>query len=263
MSRRHIRLSAAMSALAVAAVGTAVAQAVIVQKGTMRMSVDSNLSPKKLPRDDRAPIAVSISWKVGTIDESEPPKLKKLKIEINRNGLLESLGIPICPIDKIQPATTERALANCRPSLVGRGQFSAIVGLEGQEKYVAKGKMVVFNSERGGKPFLYGQIYTAYPFANSFVIPFKVDRIKNGTYGTALTATLPPSLQAWGNLTEISMRLSRKYSYEGRRHSFLSAACPTPEGVPVASFSLARTSFVFSGGIKASTKLSDECRVRH
>jgi hypothetical protein len=226
------------------------------------VAVNGRLSPTKLPREERAPISVSVGWKIGTTDGAEPPRLKKLKIEINRSGFLNPVGLPPCPYDKIQPASTSRALKNCRQSLVGRGSFSAIVGLEGQESYVAEGKMVVFRSEKNGKPVLYGQIYSALPFANSFVITFDVKTIKGGTYGTALTATLPRSLRAWGNLTQINMRLSRTFTVKGKRRSFLSAACETPKGVPEASFRLARTSFDFVGGARVSTTLTDDCRVR-
>ena len=59
------------------------------------------------------------------------------------------------------------------------------------------------------------------------------------------------------------MRLSRKFAYKGKRRSFLTAACPTPKGVGIASFNLARTSFAFTGGKKVSSTLTDDCRVRH
>lgn len=231
-------------------------------KGNLVTTVTAKLSPHRLPRSGRAPVAVSLGWKVTTKDGSEPPTLKKLKIEINRNGILDPTGLPVCPYSKIQPASTSRALRNCRSSLVGRGTFAALVGIEGQQSYVSKGKMVVFNSEKGGKPVLFGQIYSAHPFSSSFVIIFKVSKERHGKYGTILNAVLPANLRAWGNLTEIKMKLSRKFGYKGQRRSFLSANCPTPKGVSIASFNLARTSFAFEGGPKVSSTLTDHCKVR-
>jgi hypothetical protein len=241
---------------------SALAAADTKQVGTLQLSVRGALSPSRLPRDKRAPIAVAVGWRIGTTDGTAPPKLKTLKIEINRNGILDLFGLPTCPYEKIQPASTSRALANCRAALVGRGSFAAIVGLEGQESYLTKGQMVVFNGQKGGKPVLYGQIYSPLPFASSFVITFKINQAKSGTYGTALTANLPATLRDWGNLTEIDMRLSRKFSYQGKRRSFLSAGCPTPKGVPAATFRLARTSFAFVGGAKLSSTLTDSCRAK-
>jgi hypothetical protein len=260
---RIARLALAGAALA-ALLGAAVAYAESETKvvGNVEMTTSATLSPERLPREGRAPVAVTLGWKVATTDGTTPPTLKKLRIDINRNGILDPTGLPICPYAKIQPASTQRALKNCRSSLVGRGSFAALVGLEGQESYVSRGKMVVFNSERGGKPVLFGQIYSALPFSSSFVITFKVSKVRKGEYGTSLTAVLPPNLRAWGNLTEITMRLSRKYGYRGRQRSFLSANCPTPKGVGVASFKLARTSFAFVGGQQLGSILTDSCRVR-
>ena len=261
MSNRLAKLAVALTLLPALAAGFAQANTRIV--GNLVISVSASLSPKKLPREGRAPVAVSIAWKVATTDGTEPPPLRKLAIEINRNGILDPTGLPICPYAKIQPASTSRALKNCRASLVGRGTFAAIVGLEGQQHSLTSGRMVIFNSKRGGKPVLFGQIYSGYPFAHSFVIVFKVDKRRQGPYGTTLTAELPASLRAWGNLTEIKMRLSRKYGYQGKRRSFLSANCPTPKDVGTASFNLARTSFTFVSGRKVSSTLSDSCRVSH
>jgi len=105
----------------------------VTQEDNVRVAVDGKLSPKKLPREGEAPISVSVGWKIESADGSPPPKLKGLRIEINRHGRFDTTGLPVCPIAKIQPATTQRALSNCRSALVGRGSFSAQIALKGQE----------------------------------------------------------------------------------------------------------------------------------
>jgi hypothetical protein len=121
---------------------------------------------------------------------------------------------------------------------------------------------LVFNAKEGDRPVLFGQIYAPHPFATSFVIVFKLQRLAKGTYGTALTASLPEALGSWGNLTGIEMTLQRRYSYKGKSHSYISAGCPAPEGAGQAAFALARTSFGFEGGQRLSSVLSGSCRVR-
>jgi hypothetical protein len=237
---------------------------VVAQKENLRVSVTGKLSPKRLPRKGTAPISVSVGWDIATIDGSPPPKLKTLQVEINRNGRFDSEGLPTCPYAKIQPATTQRALANCKAALVGQGSFSANIALKGQEgeSYAAQGKLLVFNGEDKGKPVLFGQIYSAHPFATSFVIVFAVKQVSKGTYGTLLRAELPKALRSWGDLTGIEMNLSRRYGFNGERHSYVSAGCPAPKGFGLASFKLARTSFAFSGGAELATTVVGECRVR-
>jgi len=249
----------AIASLLLAAIASA---ATITQKGNLRVAVQGKLSPKQLPRDGVAPIAVSVGGEISTTDESLPPQLKSIRIELNRNGQIDYQGLAVCPYPKIQPGSTSRALAGCRDSLVGEGSFSAAITLAGQEPYPTEGKLVVFNGEKKGKPVLYGHIYASRPFATSFVIVFKLSKHKSGTYGTVLDAPLPKAMKAWGRLTGLQMTLSRRYSVGGKRHSYLSSGCPAPKGISTVPFSLARTSFAFAGGVQMTSVLSDECRAR-
>jgi DNA-binding beta-propeller fold protein YncE len=232
------------------------------QKGSLRLALGGELTPRRLPRKGSAPVAVAIDWKLATTDGSAVPPLKSVRIEINRHGLLDYSGLPVCDADRIQPASSSRALAACRDALVGQGRFEADISLAGQESYPAAGRLLVFNGVSHGKPVLLGQIYSPRPFATSFVIVFKVQGLRRGTYGTALTAKLPAALAGWGNLTGVRMKLSRQYRAGGKRRSYLSAGCPAPKGFPGASFPLTRASFDFGGGLRMSDTLVRSCRAR-
>jgi hypothetical protein len=241
---------------------TAIVSATITQKGNLRVAVQGKLSPRQLPRKGLAPIAVSVGGEISTTDETLPPQLKSIRIELNRNGQIDYQGLPVCPYPKIQPASTSRALAGCRSSLIGEGSFSADITLAGQEPYPIEGKLVVFNGQKGGKPVLYGHIYSSRPFATSFVIVFELSKQPHGTYGIVLDAPLPKAMKAWGRLTGLEMTLSRRYRSGGHRHSYLSAGCPLPHGIGITSFPLARTSFVFSDRTTMRAVLTSTCRAR-
>ena len=261
MSARAARFAAVL-ALAALAVGAALAHAEIVQKGILRVDVEGELAPRRLPRTGTAPISVTVGGVVSTTDESLPPQLKRIRIEINRHGRLETAGLPECKIAQIQPASTARALRACRPALVGKGSFSVDVVLGGQEPYPTSGRLLIFNGAYRGKPALLGQIYSAHPFSNSFVIPFVIASKPRGRYGLTLTATLPRALTNWGHVTALHMRLARRYSYRGHRRSLISAGCPAPKGFPGAVFTLARTTFSFAGGTRLGSSLTRNCTVR-
>jgi hypothetical protein len=234
----------------------------VTQKGALRLALGGKLAPQKLPREGSAPVSVAVDWKLSTTDGTPVPKLKAVRIEINRHGRLDLAGLPTCNVNRIQPASTDRALAACRSSLVGQGTFEADISLAGQEPYATKGKLLVFNGKSHGRPVLFGQIYSPKPFATSFVITFEIQRLKGGTYGTALSAKLPKALASWGNLTAVDMRLSRKYVHAGKQRSFLSAGCPAPKGFPSASFPLTRASFSLAGGVAMSETLTRSCKAR-
>ena len=256
------RRALAVSAVGVLVLGAASTRAEVVQQGNVRVAVSGNLSPQSLPRAGAAPIAVTVEGSIATVDGSLPPTLKTLRIELNRHGRLDSRGLPECRIGQIHPASSAQALAACRPALVGQGSFSIDVVLGTQDPYPTQGRLLVFNGAYRGRPALLGQIYAAHPFANSFVIPFQIDRLEHGPYGIALTARLPRAFTNWGHVTGLRMRFSRRYSYRGARHSFISAGCPAPSGFSGAPFQLARATFAFAGGPTLSTMLSRSCQVK-
>ncbi len=248
--------------LAAALLATSLATAETAQKGTLRVSVSGKLSPKKLPRTGAAPIKVSVGGQISTTDQSPPPRLKTMEIELNRGGKIDYTGLPLCPYSAIQTASSSRALSACKAALVGKGSFDAEITLAGQAPYPIQGKLLAFNGKSKAKPALFGQIYASHPFATSFVIVFAIKKTGKGTYGTVLAATLPKALSTWGKLTGIEMNLSRHYSYRGRSHSYLSAACPAPKGFSTVAFSFARASFGFEGGKTLSSTLTRSCRVK-
>jgi hypothetical protein len=82
---------------------------------------------------------------------------------------------------------------------------------------------------------IFVQVHGNHPTPATSVITFYI-RHPRGGYGTILNGTLPPALNHYGYVKRISLRLQRRFTYKGQPRSYLSAACATPPGVPVASF---------------------------
>jgi hypothetical protein len=235
----------------------------IVQNGNLRVLVNGKLSPKALPRHGTAPISVSVSGAVSTTDGTAPPQLRTMQIDVNRHGRFDTVGLPVCRYNDIQPASDARALAACRPALVGEGQFAGTIALPGSaEPFPMEGRLLLFNGRQHGRPVLFGHIYSAKPFASSFVMVFEMRTAPHGEYGTTLTANLAKALGAKRNLESIEMTLSRRYRYRGASHSYISSGCPAPKGFPGITFPLARTSFSFAGGKKLTKVLEKSCRAK-
>jgi hypothetical protein len=231
--------------LGVLLITATLASAATVQVGNLRITVLSQIKPYKLPRVKPAPIAVFIAGHLETANGQIPPQLQAMKIKVNRHGLLQSRGLAVCHTAQVQPASTERALANCGDALVGSGQFWAHIILPGQEPYPTRGRLLIFNGRQHGHPALLAQIYTANPFNSSFVIAFAIRRIDQRPYGTELSASFPEALGNWGYLDRIKLTLRREYAYRGQRLSYFNAACPAPKGTTRAAFKLAYADFFF------------------
>jgi hypothetical protein len=237
-------------------------EAVVIQRGGLRVSFDGKLAPKKLPREGSAPVRVSVAAKISATKEGkDPPSLQRISIAINRYGHFDTAGLPVCTERDIQPATTQNALRACKSSMVGVGTFSASVGLSRQSPFPAEGKMYAFNARVDGKPAILAHVYGTKPVPTSFTFPFVLQPSK-GTFGTTLVAKLP-STGKEGFITGLSMNLGRNYSFKGKRHSYLSASCPAPKGFAgVPSFPLAHADFEFRGGRSMGSTLVRSCGVR-
>lgn len=234
----------------------------VIQDQGLRITVLAQIKPFKLPRVKPSPIAVFLAGHITTPSGATPPQLQKMVIEVNRHGLLSSVGLPSCTIDEVQPASDKRALAKCGDALVGSGRFYASVVFPDQSPYPTRGRLLIFNGRVAGKPALFAHIYTRTPFATSFVITFSIRRIHDGPYGTELTAELPSTLGEWGYVDRIKLTLKRKYTYRGKQLSYFNSACPAPRQTRFANFPLALAKFYFGDHRPVSLKVQKTCEVK-
>jgi hypothetical protein len=258
MTAAPLRLLA--TALALVAAAGALANAEVVQKGDLRVSFQGQFSPHALPRQGTVPIAVAIGGRISTTDGAPPPQLRRITIEINRSGQLSAAGLPVCDLKDIQPSTNRGALAACGDSLVGTGSFSANVELPEQAPFPSNGKVLAFAGREGGRPVILAHVYGTEPIPTSYTLPFQIGTAR-GDFGTVLTASLPQVTSDWGFVTGIDLRLNRRFSFRGKRRSYLSAGCPAPAGFPGVSFPLVRASFAFARGTTLTSVLSRSCKV--
>jgi hypothetical protein len=254
------------SVLAAAIVGAglliaALASGAVVQQGNLRITVQSQIQPYKLPRTGTAPIAVFLSGHVGSVDGTVPPQLQRMKVEVNRHGLLQSHGLPVCPLGEIAASSSSRALSSCGDAEIGSGRFWATIVLPDQRPYPTRGKLLVFNGRKGGRPALFAHIYTNKPFATSFVIAFTIKRISQGPYGTELAASFPQALGSWGFVDRIKLTLRREYTYKGHQRSYFNAGCPAPSGTDRTVFPLAVASFYFAQAKPIVLGVNKSCAV--
>ncbi len=234
----------------------------VVQRGDVRLTFLSQVAPYRLPRSAPAPITVFFAGHVASTRGGIPPQLKRMKIEVNRHGLLRSEGLPACRISQIVTASTRKALELCGSALIGSGRFWAHIVLADQSPYPTQGRILIFNARRGARKMVLAHIFTSSPFPSSFVIPFTVRAVSGGTYGTVLTAPLPQALGDWGYVDRIKLNLKRKYSYRGRSLSYFNASCPALGRTTRTAYSLARAYFYFEGRKPLPVAVNKACGVK-
>jgi hypothetical protein len=237
----------------------ALAQAETIQKGGVRVAFDGRITPQKLPRHGMGPVKVSVATEIAASQGKPLAQLTRIEIAINSHGKLDATGLPKCEVADIQPATTEKALQECRGSLVGEGSFASSVSLSKQATFPSRGKLYAFSGTYKGKPAILAHVYGTEPVPTSFTLPFTITKAK-GVFGTTLTARIPASEDNF--ITAIDLTLSRSFTYKGKKRSYASAGCPAPEGFPGATFPFAKASYAFAGGKKLSSTLTRSCTAR-
>ena len=51
-----------------------------------------------------------------------------------------------------------------------------------------------------------------------------------------IKTSLPKSARKWAYVTHFDMKLRRIYTYQGKKHSYVSAGCAAPDGFPGAVY---------------------------
>jgi hypothetical protein len=258
--RRRLPIFVLAALLALSA--GAIAWAAVEKQGNVLVHFEAGFSPRALPRQTPAPIEVTIKGAVSTTDGSHPPPLKVLEIQLNRNGRLYTKGLPACSPSLLQSTSTREAKTRCGGALVGHGSFTADIALSGTKPVGASGEILAFNGRRGDKPALLLHFFGGAPVRFTLVVPLRIANRAAGEFGTVLQTRIPKLANGSGSITQIDLSLGRRWSFAGKRRSYLSAACPAPAEFTEVPFAFARARFRFEGHPEIRSELLKTCRVR-
>jgi len=247
---------------AAALLGATVARGEISGEGGLFVSFGGGFTPRSLPRDRDVPVKVSLNGSIKTADGTRPPQLRSISFAVNRYGTLSTKGLPTCHPGLLEATDSQRALARCRPALVGHGDFGAKVEFPNRAPFPVSGRVLAFNGRAHGRPAILLHIHGSNPVEVTVVLTFTIRHPKRGKFGTVLSTRIPRLASDVGYVTDISLVFSRQYRYRGRPYSFLSARCAAPSGFPGAIFSFTRGTFSFADGKRIVTTLTRNCLVR-
>jgi hypothetical protein len=228
MTKHPLRLVALSVSLLLLAVAPALARPVVVRVGNLILVDNGGISPRKLPRHEKAPISATIDGTIKTADGSHPPALKEVIVSIDRTIELDGTGLPACRRGQIEARTTAEAKQACRGAIVGSGEGVVEVEFEESEPFSAKGPIVLFNGgERGGKTLLLIHAYVDVPVPTAVLATVELTHIHRGRFGLHAVAKIPPIAGGAGSPTHFLLRIGRRYTYRSEPRSYLTASCPT------------------------------------
>ena len=201
------------------------ADAALIKVGNLVLKTDGGFRPSALPRDHYAPIDFRAHADLINTEGGAPTPLQELRLDFDRNGKLETRGLPVCPPAKIAHANTGQARRKCADAIVGTGHVGAILFFDGIG-VKARVKASLFNGPRkGGHPTVIGHAYTTIPHPRTYVVVIPIEPAK-GAYSYRATFDVP-KIAADGVLTHIDGRIGLRYTHRGKQMSYTSARCPT------------------------------------
>jgi len=200
----------------------------VVRTGSLYLADNGGISPSKLPRHGYAPITARIAGEIGTVDGSHPPALRTVTLDIDETIGVDAVGLPTCKADQIEARTTAGARSACGSAIVGSGKGEVEVAFPEQTPFSATGPVVIFNGGVQGRTTLVLlHAYVAVPVPTAIVTKATVTHIHRGRFGLHVEAQIPRIAGGAGSVTEFTLEIGRKFTYKGKKKSFLVASCPT------------------------------------
>lgn len=231
MGSRTIRgfAVAVVAVLVLAVAGTALAGIIKVriQAGNLLAIGEGGFTPSALPKNEDAPITIFGKGRIETVDGTLPPVLKTIDFEFDKHGSVQTEGLPKCSSGQLQTTTVPQARKICPGAIVGTGFGRAVVKFPEQAPIPVSSPITVFNGPTvKGDPSVFAHFYTTIPAPVAFVIPIRIETIHNGRYGYRVNTEIPKIAGGAGIPLSGSIRIGRKWTYKGVKHSYINARCP-------------------------------------
>ncbi len=237
--RKHlIRITSVGILFGLIVVGSAFAELKEVRVGNIFVRDDGGISPSKLPRHEQAPIAAYLNAQIGTIDGSHPPALESVRVDFDKTIHVNAKGLPVCRRGQLTARSTRDAKKACPDAIVGSGKGEVEVAFPEQAPFAATGPIFLFNGGViGGTTHLFIHTYVNVPAPTAVIVPVQLTRIDRGHYGIHAEAQIPAIAGGAGSVTKFKLAIDRKFTYRGKKQSYLTASCPTgryyAEGKPL------------------------------
>lgn len=224
MRRALTRVVFAAGAIALVACASAYALQITIDDTVV--SATASIAPRALPSHGNVPVKVSSVTRVKTTDGSSPPALDQLTFIFDKNGAVDTQGLPVCTAAKLADTTPEVAKKRCAGAIVGEGIGRAQVNLPGAAPIEISSPLTIFNAPpAGGKPTLIAHAYETVPAAKTLLIPFSIERVNQGRYGYRVEIQMPEIAAGFGAATLAKATVGKTWKRGGKTVGYANAHC--------------------------------------
>lgn len=230
--------------VSLALTGVAAAKWNVFRAGSVILKFDGGISPKVLPRDELAPVAVSGRLEISTTDGSRVPAIRGGTFRADRNIYIDAVGLPTCRKGQLEANNSAAAKQVCGDSIVGSGEGTVEVRFPESTPILIESPLLFFNGgTRGGITTLFVHIYVTQPAPVAVITTTKFRRVDDGRFGLRFVTEVPKIAGGSGSVLDAKFRLSRIFTHGGQLRSYLRAKCPDGRFL----FGVVRTEFDVEG----------------
>jgi hypothetical protein len=192
-------------------------------------SIETVIAPKKLPKKTLAPATLKVVTRTGstTAANGVPSPAVRATIDFDKGAQLFTKGLSTCNPAVLQNVSTEIAEEKCGKAKIGTGKAHALLPL-GSKVIDVEQTVTAFNGvPQGGNPTVLLHSYGTTPLQTTLVLVGTVTNYDKQGYGPRLEVQIPLIAGGAGALTEFQVTISKKWTYKGKKVSFVSAECAT------------------------------------
>ena len=220
--------------------------------GNLVLDAEGSFSPKALPKFKNAPITTEGGGKISTLSGELPPILDTFVLEFDKHGALDTTGLGVCTKGKLIATDVATARKACKDAIVGEGFGKAVVKLPEQAPIKVGSPITLFNGpKKGADDTIIAHAHLDYPGPTTFIVPIVIEKIHKGVYGYRVIVRIPKIVNGYGHPIEGSAKVGKKWTYKGKKHSYINARCETGH------FQV-RGEFSFKGGPEDSPEQAAE-----
>ena len=237
-------------------VGVATANAIKVHVviGNLVLDAHGDYAPKALPKHENAPITTEGGGKLSTLTGELPPILDKFVLEFDKHGALDTTGLAVCTKGKLVATDVPTARKACKGAIVGEGFGTAVVAFPEQKPIKVGSPITLFNGPKKGRDdTIIAHAHLDYPGPTTFIVPIVIEKIHKGSFGYRVNVKIPKIAGGYGHPIEGSAKVGKKWTYKGKKHSYINARCETGHFVVHGAFS-------FKGGPEETAAQAEESK---
>jgi hypothetical protein len=255
MRKRFVLIASLAAVLAAAIpVSAAIAGETVTGADGNTQSIEAGVSPKALYKKTASPATLSVDVKTGATAGIPSPAVHDV-IDFDQNLSLATKGLPTCNASQLQNTSTEAAETACGKAKIGSGTATTLLPLG--TLYTEPTVVTAFNGvPQGGKPVVLLHAYGTSPLQTTLILVGTVSNLGKEGYGPRLDVTIPPIAGGVGVITDFNVKISKSWTYKGRKTSFVSAKCPAAKKLRY------RGAFTYGDGTTIEASTTQSCTVK-